>query len=403
VIRVQRLRLGFVDYVVDPARPGRSGLSDVVWGMGAALARQGHEVYVAGSYSVDDYPDPGVQVLNLRLPAWSYRNFATQCWLVERAGAALRAVRPAVVHAPEYISTAVLAGRRAMPPVILTVPGNIFHRLTVPAGHGYEWWYVWMLKGAARRSARHCAAVVAISREMRDWWIRTGSEPTRTPLIPIGADTSRFRPVPAARSRLGIPRDRPLFLYVGRFSQEKGIDILLRAVAAIGDTWRRTGAQLMLIGRGPMAAEMGEFIASAGLQDLVSQLPWIDQDALPLWYSAADAVVLPSRTEGMSRTIPEAFLCGTPVIGTAISGTVDHVEPGVRGMLCSLGDVPSLSAALEAASRRVVDLRRMREGCRAYALAHLTWDAVAERLVREVYVPCIRAGTPAVVEAEGLR
>lgn len=375
----------FVDYVVDPAKPGRSGLSDVVWDMAGELQRAGHRACVVASYSTKEYPEPGVAVEPLRLPRWIYRNLVTQVFLVWCACRAVRKLRPDVVHVPEYVSSALLSVWLPGVPVVLTVPGNIYHRLRVADGHSYEWWYVQALKVAARISAKRCARVIAISQEMRTSWMRTGAKEGRIACIPIGASPRRFHCCPEAREQLGLADVGTLLVFVGRFAREKGLLDLLAGAVAARDTLQNKRAKIVLIGKGPLDQELRASIRHHGLDDVLQTVSWVAPDQLPVWYSAADAVILPSHTEGMSRVIPEAFLCGAPIIGTPISGTVDHVVPGRTGLLFPVGDVAALARILEDVAQDPVPLRRMRPAVGDYARSHLTWSLVTRRLTEEVY------------------
>ena len=393
------IRVAFVDYVVDPRYPGRSGLSDIVWDMAAELARGGHTAYVVATYATDRYPEDGVVVVDLGLPPWVYRNLLGQLYIIWRARGAIRRIAPQVVHVPEYVSAALLSLCLGRLPVVLTVPGNIYHKLSVRRGHSYEWWYVYVLKLAARISARRAARVVAISAEMRTWWMRTGAPPERTACIPLGGDPRRFHHRAEARGALGLPIGPALLVYVGRFAREKGVDDLVAAVAIAHAALSRGRAQVVLIGRGPLEASIRARIAAHGLSAVVRIVPWVTQDQLATWYSAADAVVLPSHTEGMSRVIPEAFLCGTPIVGSAITGTVDHVRPGETGLLFPAGDVNALAEILAAAAGDPRALRGMRAGVAAYAARHLTWASIVGRVLEEVYAPLLgvtesRVSTP---------
>lgn len=391
-LAMRPLRIAFVDYVVDPTRPGRSGLSDIVWDMAGVLVRKGHTAYVVGSYAVKQYPEDGVRVIDLDLPSWIYRNFLTQFLLLWRAFRELAKLRPDVVHTPEYVSSAFLSVVLPDIPVVLTVPGNIYHRLSVADGHSYEWWYAQFLKLTARVSAKRCARVVAISRDMRDWWIRIGAHPNRTPWIPLGADPRRFHRDPDARRTLGVQTQGTLLVFVGRLAREKGIRDLLTAAITAKSTLRQSGAQIVLVGRGPLEPEVRGVIEANDLGEVIRMVPWVPQEDVHLWYSAADAVLLPSRTEGMSRTIPEAFLCGSPIIGTAITGTVDHVVPGITGLLVPVGDAALLAEVLEHVARDATALGQMRCRSQAYACNHLSWQTVVERVIQEVYVPLTSEG-----------
>jgi glycosyltransferase involved in cell wall biosynthesis len=384
------LRIALVDCVLEPDRPGRTGLSDIVWDMAAALVDLGHEPHVVASYTTHRYPDPRVTVHNFSPPPMAYRNIAGNLWRLKRVHAVLKAIGPDVVHAPDYLSTAVLASLGLRAPLVLTVPGNIYHRLEY--GHSYEWHLVQVLKWAARVSARRCRAVIAVSTEMKQWWQATGSPPERTPCIPCGVDIGRFHPVPGARALTGLDPGRPLFLYAGRFAAEKGLFDLIRAVEWAQAAMRTHRALMVLVGDGPEAGRLVETVSARGLQDLIHIHGWLDQDGLTTWYSAADAFVLPSHSEGSSRTIAEAMACGTPVIGSAISGSTDHIIHGRNGYLFPAGDVRRLASLLASAAAGPAALRAMRPSCLNYVTSHLTWPYITARIVDEVYMPALGNG-----------
>lgn len=387
------LRVAFVDYVLDPARPGRSGLSDMVWDMASELADSGHEPHVVACYRTRDYPDPRVTVHNFPEPVIGYRNLIGQLLILHRAAGVLRRLQPDLIHAPEYVSTAVLAVLGSRAPLVVTVPGNIFHR--VAHGKPLDWGYTQFLKWAARTSARRCGRVIAISAEMKRWWEWTGSPPARTPLIPLGASPARFFPVQDARARLGLAPDRPLFVSVGRYSPEKGLLDLLAAVSRVRRGAEAAGAHFVLIGRGPQRPALEARIVELGLNGLVELRDWVDPAELPSWYSAADALLLPSHSEGFSRTIPEAMACGTPVLASRITGSEDHVQDGVNGWLYPAHDPAALAQVLRDRFQDPSGLRSIRESTLGYFRKCLDWGPIMQRVVREVYLPLT---TPRAVE-----
>lgn len=387
------LRIAFVDYVLEPDKPGRSGLSDIVWDMATELANQGHEPHIIASYHTDVYPDPRVRVHNFPTPPIGYRNIVGQLWILKRAADIARRLDVDIVHAPEYLSTAVFSVLRVQKPLVLTVPGNIFHRLATPGGSSYEWFYAQILKWAARRSAKRCAYVIAISTEMKHWWEWSGSSAEQTPIIPLGVDSKRFHYVPSARAQLGLMDGPLLLLYVGRFAVEKGLPDLVAAIRSLPpEMLVASQIQVFLIGRGPQADELKSRIREAGLTSIVHTRGWISQDELPAWYSAADAFVLPSYTEGFSRTIPEALSCGTPVIASRISGSSDHITNGLNGFLFAPGDVDALSSLLKSVVDAPQAVREIRGTVLQYATDNLTWQTVVKEVWHRVYLPIMGTG-----------
>ncbi len=383
------MKIVFVDYVLDPSKPGRSGLSDMVWDMSSELVNQGHDVHVVASYHTHTYPDPRVTVHNFPTPPIGYRNIIGQLWILARAAHIIRTLKPDVIHAPEYVSTAVMTALRVGAPTVLTVPGNIYHRLSRNDGFKSEWSYTLVLKWAARTSARHCAKVIAISQDMKHWWEWTGSQPENTPMIPLGTDPARFYHVQDARRTLGLPLEPLTLLYVGRFATEKGLFDVLGAVERLKrrDPHLASRLRVHLIGRGTLETALREHCERHDLTDVVHIREWVDPEALSTWYSAADAMILASSSEGFSRTIPEAMSCGTPVLGTRISGTEDHVKDGINGYLFPWGQPDVLADLIADLLRRPCTLRDMRASTQTYAREHLQWPGIMQEIVQRVYIP----------------
>lgn len=383
----QVLRIAFVDYVVDPKHPGLTGLSDVVWDMASELINQGHEVHIVASYHTQHYPDPRVIVHNFPTPPIGYRNIVGHLMILGRAAVYLRQINPDIIHAPEYVSTAVFATLGLKAPLVLTVPGNIYQRIR--QGHGYDWHFVQVLKWAARTSARHCASVIAISQEMKYWWERTGSAPERTPWIPYGVSPARFSPQSGARAHLHIADSAQLLLYVGRFSREKGLLDLLDAVSQIRDRISGWAPRIVLVGGGPQEAEIRGRVQALELEPIVQMRGWVLQDELKWWYSAADALLMPSWNEPLGRVMLEAMLCGTPVIASATEGPNDHIRDSATGFLFPPHNVEQLAGILEHVATHREVLRNMRRATLEYASERLIWPKIVERIVQEVYEPIV--------------
>jgi glycosyltransferase involved in cell wall biosynthesis len=394
-------KIALVDYTVNPSQPSRSGLSDIVWSLASSLADNGFQPHVFASYRGTAALDTRVTLHTIPSNPFTFRNVVGLTSTLLRAARAIKILRPALVHTPEYMSSAVLSWALPDVPIVLTTPGNIFQRLSVSMGHSYEWYYVQVLKWAARRTARHARRIIAVSEEMRVWWERTGAASSQVVVIPVGADPNLFFPAGGARKRLGLPPHQVMFLYVGRLAREKGIVDLISALNRLrtADSTKLNRLHVHLIGEGGLRSEIEGMIQRWQLGDTVHLHGWLAPEQLRDWYASADALVLPSYTEGMSRTIAEAMACGTPVIGTRISGTVDHVRPGVTGYLVGPRDIGGLAELLEALTANPAVLRNMRPAVREHAKDHLLWPSVVRRVILEAYWPIIQESSGVPTEA----
>lgn len=220
----------------------------------------------------------------------------------------------------------------------------------------------------------------------------------RVSVIPPGVDLNHFYPRPAAeaRQRLGMDPDVQLLLFVGRIEPLKGIETLFQAVARLRDQGvcdvRRTC--VALVGGNPDAVDTAEdFNAELArlkalrdeldLAELVTFLGAQDQDALPDYYAAAEAVIMPSHYESFGMVALEAMACGTPVIASEVGGLAYLVRDGETGYHVPDRDPDILAdricSILSNAERR----RHLGEQAARHAQAY-AWTLIAERIV-EVY------------------
>ncbi len=141
-----------------------------------------------------------------------------------------------------------------------------------------------------------------------------------------GVDTSRFQasdPL-AARGKLALPQDKTLVGMIGRIEfRQKQQHLLVQAVAE--DPMLAGTCHLVFAGEGPDSEELKSMIGRHHLSGTV--LPWSDPAIL---YTALDALVIPSRYEGLPLVMLEALSCGTTVLGSDRDGMKDLLPPEWR-------------------------------------------------------------------------
>lgn len=170
-------------------------------------------------------------------------------------------------------------------------------------------------------------------------------------------------------------------LYVGRLSDEKAIDNLLRAVqrlTGINDT-----IHLHIVGSGPSADQLQELAVQLGITDTVTFHGFVPKGP-NLWghFDNADIFVLPSRTEGLPRVVAEAMARGLPVITTAVGGLPELIDHGRNGMLVNPGDIDALFNNIETV-RKDRNLRSQLAIEGRETAGQLTFEASRQRL-REI-------------------
>jgi len=137
-------------------------------------------------------------------------------------------------------------------------------------------------------------------------------------------DLEKFRVIKSAKDKLGWKGFDVLF--VGRLVTEKGIPELLEAAKS----WDE-GINLYIAGTGPLEQEIKN--QKSKIQNM-NYLGRVDNDNLPLYYSAADIVIIPStHEEGFGRVILESLACGTPVIGSNRGAIPEAMDESVGKLI----------------------------------------------------------------------
>ncbi len=219
------------------------------------------------------------------------------------------------------------------------------------------------------------------------------SDTQKITIIPPGVDLSRFYPISSdeAKEAIGVPPCESMVLYVGRIEPLKGLDTLIEAIALMRAKGKINESTfcLAVIGGEPdldsndIDAEMArlkELCRSHGLDELVTFLGKRDQDTLPYYYSAAEAVVVPSHYESFGMVALEAMACGTPVVASQVGGLAYLVQDEVTGYTVPASDVDALADRL---SRLINDNDlRNRLGEQASRLAEdFNWDIIAKQIL----------------------
>ena len=142
-----------------------------------------------------------------------------------------------------------------------------------------------------------------------------------------------------------------MLLFVGRLTPIKGLETLLRALAALRSDGL-AAARLTLLVVGGTKGDSGDGAHLRRLAQDLGVAPWVDfrgpqpQDALPDYYAAADLCLMPSRYESFGMVALEAMASGVPVIASRAGGLAVTVQDGVTGRLVPEGDVAALARAI---------------------------------------------------------
>ena len=160
-----------------------------------------------------------------------------------------------------------------------------------------------------------------------------------------GVDAARIRElaaVPVRHRWLDDPGLR-VAVTVGRVDRQKGIDVLLRALARLPEEWR-----VIVVGTGKTSylSALIPLVDRLGVKDRVD---FVGYQANPIAFVArADLFVLASRWEGAPNALLEALVCGAPIVASDCAGNREILREGALGGLASVGDPVALAAAMMA-------------------------------------------------------
>jgi glycosyltransferase involved in cell wall biosynthesis len=243
------------------------------------------------------------------------------------------------------------------------------------------------LRGRAERATwRRLDLIAAASEGARQFLTRSGFDPARIRLLPLGSDEKLFhrQEASALRAEWGVGAEDYLVGYAGRLVYEKGVDVLLEALAGLPPRFR-----LAVVGGGRYEGELRSLAARLQIEERIRWMGRLPASRMPLFYSACDSLVLPSRSipdwqEQFGLVLIEAMLCETPVIGSSC-GAIPEVI-GEAGLIFPEGDAGALADRLARLAGDATLKDELAQAGRERALQRYTtgryFDGMAE-IIRE--------------------
>ncbi|MBC8207015.1 MAG: glycosyltransferase [Kiritimatiellales bacterium] len=230
------------------------------------------------------------------------------------------------------------------PAIVQTYMGRATRLTHIPRGKGLV--HIARLGGYYNLKAyRHAHHLIGNTQGICDYLTKEGVPKERVhyignfvePILPPPAEE-----LAALRGSLGIPHDAFVITCAARFHENKGLPDLLEAFS---NHWKKhKNARLILIGDGPMNAEIRAQIQTLGISDAVILPGWCDPK---LYYHLADVLTCPSRHEPLGNTILEAWACGKPLVATATFGANELIAPDQNGIITPIQDPDALADAFE--------------------------------------------------------
>ncbi|MGM0823908.1 MAG: glycosyltransferase [Pseudomonadota bacterium] len=357
--------------VSDVYFPRINGVSTSIASFRGALERMGHTVIlICPTYPVGQVDDPRViRIRSRQVPGdpedrmVSYRDLLALT--PKLADAAFDLIH---IHTPFTAHYAGIAlGRRLGLPVVAT-----YHTLFEEYLHQYIHWLPrgWLRFAARRLSVHQCQqvdALVAPSQAMQQTLARYGVT-TPTQVIPTGLALESFcHPQESSnfRAYYNLPEDARLLLYVGRAAFEKNVDFLIDMLPGV--LAEHPATRLIITGEGPARDALVQRAQDVGVAGAVLFLGYLDRSGpLQAAYRAADVFVFASRTETQGLVLLEAMALGTPVVSTAMMGTLDVLKEG-EGCLISEETLDGFAAQVNRLLSDETQRQQLAKRAQAYA------------------------------------
>lgn len=215
-------------------------------------------------------------------------------------------------------------------------------------------------------SAYLCRRTICVSDTLRDSLARDFGFPRwKMKTIRNGTSLSEFVPSEGAgsgiRERLGIDREEFLLVSTARLSEQKGIDVLLRAMARVLEN--RVRCKCVIVGDGPLAEQLREQARALGLSGRVF-FEGFREDVRP-YLQTSSAFILTSHMEGLPFSVLEAMACGLPGIVTDVGGNAEIITHRLDGLIVPRGSVDAIADAISYLVNHPEERARMARMARA--------------------------------------
>jgi len=241
-------------------------------------------------------------------------------------------------HGIEGFHTTVAPAYQASKRNVATVLFLANHKVELADKAGLRGWLG--LPRRRRQMVANMSALIAMSSAIYEELISYGFSENRIARIPMGTDTSIYRPITGVREKTELRaqfmvRDLPTVIFAGGVTRRKRPDLLIEAIGHLHK--RNLDIQLLIVGPesdARFAAQLRQRITDLGIGQLIVWIGFSHKVADLM--RASDIFALPSEGEGMPAALVEAMATSLPCIVTAISGCSDLIRDGVNGRVVSL-------------------------------------------------------------------
>ncbi len=308
--------------------------------------------------------------------------------LAEELPSLLASIDPDIVHGHDWVVEAAMEraaslGRTTVLTVHATEAGRHsgwIHNDVSRTVDAAEW-------RATQRADRLVVCSSSMQREVSGLFERDSSE---IDVIPNGIDLTQWQIEPTER----VPHQ---IAFVGRLQWEKGVQVLLAAIARIRRTREVTA---VIAGTGTFADQLHELVDELDLHTVVTMTGAIDDPAVKQLVAQSAVSVVPSLYEPFGMVALEAAALDTPLVVTHVGGLGDIVEDKVTGRVVPADDPAALAAAIDETLAHPEQAAQRAKRLRQQVADRYAWTSIAQALTQTYDQAIAHPRSPATASIE---
>ena len=205
----------------------------------------------------------------------------------------------------------------------------------------------------------------------------------KTVLIPMGVNIAHFKPRKVSPTK--DFKDKKILLYVGRLSDQKGVQYLIEALPEVQK--KHKDAILLIIGDGPYKPTLEEVAYENKVSSIVKFLGALSQEEIAYYYNLCDVFVLPALsnetgTEALGLALLEAMASGCAVIGSNVGGIPSAIIDNKNGLLVEQKDPQALSKAIDSLLSHPLKANLLGRNAASSAQSKYSWESISKRFLK---------------------
>ena len=200
-------------------------------------------------------------------------------------------------------------------------------------------------------------------------------------VLPMGVDLKRFTPERySGEIKRKYSVEGPFLLFVGRLSEEKGLEYLLNAMPQIIKSF--PSVKLLVVGSGVLEDRLKMICVDLNIRERVVFVGALTHEALASYYATADVLIGPSLREGFGLVFAEALACECAVVASDLPGIVDIIRDGKTGFLVRPADSRGIADQVTRLLADKSSAKTVARQGRQYVTEHFSWDMVGGEYAR---------------------